>query len=292
MTHPGLLSAFLLVLIAVVGPAEAAEPEGPATPPQRIVSLNLCTDELLMLIVPPERIVSISYLSHEPQTRPAYLGEIVDRIPSNRGLAEEVIMTAPDLVVTGTFSTRPTVALLRSLGYRVVDFAPENDFDDMRANIRLMGEITGETARAEAVITDLDRRLSRLTSDLPTDAPIYADLRANNSVAGADTLAAAITNAGGFRTLGETLGFSGQRQVSLEQVVLSDPDLISLGSDRMQPPSMATESPMHPALRHLAERTERVEIPARLWTCGSPGALEAAEILAEARARLGEDRDR
>lgn len=273
--------AAVLFLAAAGFMATAAAQTGPR--PQRIVSMNLCTDELLMLLVPPERIASISYLSHEPDSRPAYLAHIVEQIPPNHGLAEEVIMMEPDLVVNGMFSARPTAGLLTKLGYTVVDFAPEENFDDMRENIRLMGEITGEQERAAEVIAELDIRLAALAVDVPADAPIFADLGANNVVTGADTLTASIVHAGGYRTLGEALGFSGMRQVSLEQVILSEPDLISLGAGTTEAPAMATQNLRHPALRMLAERTQRIEIPDRMWVCGSPSALEAAELLAAAR---------
>ena len=35
--------------------------------PQRIVSLNLCTDQLLLQLVEPERIAALTYLSDDPR---------------------------------------------------------------------------------------------------------------------------------------------------------------------------------------------------------------------------------
>jgi iron complex transport system substrate-binding protein len=284
MTPRAIITA-LLAAFALTAPA-AAQPGPAAARPQRIVSMNLCTDELLMLIVPPERIVSISYLSHQPDSKPAWLAHIVDRIPANRGLAEEIIMMDPDLVIAGAFSTRPTVQLLRALGYQVADFAPEAGFDDMRASIRRMGEITGERTRAEALIAELDARLALLPGAPAADAPVFAEIGPNGVVSGADTLSAAVAHAAGLRTLGETLGFGGYRQVSLEQIVLSDPDVVAFGGAQQPAPALATEGAKHPALRRLAGRARQVNIPDRMWACAGPGALEAAEILAAASAQL------
>ena len=273
----GRVLAVLLLLIAAPSAAQDGKP-------QRVVSMNLCTDELLMLLVPPERIVSISWLSHQPESAPPGLELIAADIPSNRGLAEEIIMMQPDLIVAGAFSTRAAVELLRHLGYDVVDFASEDDFADMRVNIRLMGQATGETARAEALVAELDARLAALPGDSSADAPIFADLAANNFVSGEGTLPAAIANAAGYRTLGQALGFAGQRQVSLEQVVLAGPDLVSFGTDYARPPALATQALRHPALRRVAGNAEHVEIPGRLWACGAPGAVRAAELLAATHA--------
>src|SRR3954470_242770 len=41
-----------------------------AAPPQRVASLKLCTDELLLLIAAPQQIVSLSYLSQLPEETP------------------------------------------------------------------------------------------------------------------------------------------------------------------------------------------------------------------------------
>mgnify|MGYP000462915108 CR=1 FL=1 len=275
--------AALLALALLAAPAAHAQIQAQAPDrPMRIVSLNMCTDELLMRLVEPERIASITFLSKAPDGAPPGLEQIAAALPANHGLAEEVIAQRPDLIVAGAFTTRPAVQLLRRLGYAVIDFAPEADFDDMRAHILLMGDAVGETARAAALVADMDARLDALWDSLPGDAPVYADIGANFYLPGAGTLAAAITNAGGYRTLGQTLGVQGAANLPLEQIVLADPDLISNSAAPAGPPAMATQSLRHPALRRLTARAETVEIPSRLWACGAPSALRAAEILAAA----------
>ena len=57
------------------------------TKPQRIVSMNLCTDEMLMRIVDPSRIASITYLSRQPVNAPLGLDHISAKLPVNHGLA-------------------------------------------------------------------------------------------------------------------------------------------------------------------------------------------------------------
>ena len=53
----------LLALLLAPWPANAGE-----RAPQRIVSLNLCTDQLLMMLVEPERIAAVSYHAVNPDT--------------------------------------------------------------------------------------------------------------------------------------------------------------------------------------------------------------------------------
>jgi iron complex transport system substrate-binding protein len=253
-------------------------------PPQRIVSMNLCTDELLMRIVDPARIAGITYLSQQPVNAPLGLQPIASKLAVNHGLAEEVIKLNPDLILAGAYTTSTATNLLRSLGYRIEVFNPENTFDDMRTNIRKLGRLTGDTAKAEQVIAEFDARLASLQQQIPPgEKPVFADIGVNNYIAGDATLYTEVVNAGGYRTLGQALGYSGYRNVSLEQVLTVRPALISAATPWTNPPSMSTMALGHPALRTLVASTPQVAIPERYTTCGAPSVLGAVELLVEAR---------
>jgi iron complex transport system substrate-binding protein len=246
--------------------------------------MNLCTDELLIRLVDPSRIASITYLSQQAVNAPLGLGGITSRLKVNHGLAEEVLMSKPDLVLAGTFSATAASAMIERQGVKVIRFDPENNFDDMRANIRKMGAAVGEPARAERLIADFDQRLADLQAQMPPgEPPIFADIGVNNYVAGSDTLYAHVVHAGGYRTLGEALGFSGYRNVSLEEILKTKPGLISTYTPWTDPPSVSTMALRHPALRAMVERTPQVKIPERYTTCGAPSVLGAVELLVEAR---------
>lgn len=254
------------------------------TRPQRIVSINLCTDELLMRIVDPSRIASITYLSKQPINAPLGLGDITSRLKVNHGLAEEVLLQEPDLILAGRYSATTAVSLLRRLGYKIITFDPELTLDDMRANIRKLGEAVGESARAEQVIADFDTRLAQLQAEIPADEkPVFADIGVNNYIAGENTLYTHIVNAAGYRTLGQALGFEGFRYVSLEQILSVEPALMSAATPWTNPPSMSTLALGHPALRKRMNDIPQVTIPERYTTCGAPSALGAVEILVNAR---------
>ena len=254
------------------------------TRPQRIVSMNLCADELLMRIVDPSRIASITYLSQQTINAPLGLGGITAKLKVNHGLAEEVLLQEPDLILAGRYSATTAVSLLRRLGYKIITFDPELTLDDMRTNIRKLGEAVGESARAEQVIADFDARLAQLQAQIPTDTkPVFADIGVNNYVAGENTLYTHIVNAAGYRTLGQALGFEGFRYVSLEQILSVEPALMSAATPWTNPPSMSTLALGHPALRNRMKDIPQVAIPERYTTCGAPSALGAVEILVKAR---------
>ena len=256
--------------------------------PQRIVSMNLCTDELLMRIVDPSRIASITYLSQQPINAPLGLDAIASKLKINHGLAEEVLMQDPDLILAGRFTSTTAVSLLRGIGYKIIVFDPENTLDDMRANIRKLGEAVGEPARAEKLITDFNAKLAALQQQIPPgEKPVFADIGVNNFIAGENTLYTHVVNAGGYRTLGQALGFDGFRNVPLEEILSTNPALISTATPWTSPPSMSTMALRHPALRAMVESTPQVAIPERYTTCGAPSMLGAVEILVAARKANG-----
>lgn len=284
MTGQNRIVARLAPLLAALGAILFISAADAQQRPQRIVSMNLCTDELLMRMVDPSRIAAITHLSQQSINAPLGLGPVASGLKVNHGLAEEVLMLKPDLVLAGKYTTTAAVAMLRKLGHNVVTFDPENNLDDMRANIRKLGGLVGEEARAEEMIVDFDVRLSELQAQIPAgEKPIFADIGVNNYVAGDGTLYTEVVNASGYRTLGQALGFVGYRNAPLEQLLAIKPALMSTATPWTNPPSMSTMALRHPALRALVERTPQVTIPERYTTCGAPSVLGAVEILVKAR---------
>jgi len=253
-----------------------------APKPSRIVSLNLCTDQLLMLLADRDRIASISYLSTNPDA--SAMADIAAGLPINYGRAEEILPLMPDLVLAGAFTTRPTVFLLRGLGYNVVELPVASNIEDVRKNIRAVAEALGEAARGAAAIDAFDGQLSKLKASAGRAPPLAALYWANGYTSGAGTLANAVIKAAGFNSLADNLGLSGTRKLPLEMLVMADPDLFVIGRVH-DDPALAYENLRHPALRRVFGDRTVVRIPDRLWVCGTP-------FVAEAVARLAAFRDR
>ncbi|WP_254660322.1 hypothetical protein [Ketogulonicigenium vulgare] len=93
-------------------------------------------------------------------------------ISVNHGGAEEVFRLSPDLVLASDYTPIATLDLLRRLGLRVEQFAPEYSFDDIRTNTARMGALLGQDAGA--LIADFDAGLARIsTPTRPIRAVIY-----------------------------------------------------------------------------------------------------------------------
>lgn len=282
MTSGRLLGSLLLLTFAFAPHGSGSARAEPASP-QRIVSLNLCTDQLLMLMAPRERIAAISHLAIDPQL--SILAEDAKRLPVTFGQAEEVYLLKPDLVVAGSFHFNTTVDILRRLGIRVEEFPSATSFDEIRDNVRRMGRLVGNEARAEELIAGFDASIASVTethSSQPVTAALYY---ANSYTSGAGTLAAEVVERAGFANLGSKLGLKGTSELPLETLVMQRPELVITGL-AYDAPALAQEVFEHPALAYLQKRSQKVAVPENLWICGTPFTARAVEALAAVRRSL------
>lgn len=252
--------------------------------PERIVSMNVCADQLLLLLADRQQIVSLSNLATDQQT--SMMAEQAAGLPKNHGLSEEILQLEPDLILAGEYTTRPTVFLLRKLGYRVIVLPIATSLNDIRANIKIVAEAVGASERGRALVAEFDNKLS--SADMPgneADAPMAALYWANGFTSGEGTLASSVVKAAGFRNLGSELGIRGTGQVSLETLITSMPDLLILDAQRDKP-AMATENLHHPALRKMFADHSRIRIPSNLWVCGTPVIADAIAELHAIKSKI------
>jgi len=273
--------AVALLMAVVVGLAGFAATKKAAAKPARIVSMNLCTDQLVMLLASHDRIASVSYLAIDRES--SAMAETADKFNTNHGLAEEVMQMAPDLVLTGAFTMRPTLLMLRKLGYRIVEVPMASGLDDIRSNIRLVADAVGEPARGEAMISAFDHRLSSLRPATAVGPRPTAILYwANGYISGDGSLPIAVIEAAGFRNVGNEAGVAGSSQLSLEKLLLSEVDVLVKGWER-EPPALANQIFRHPALTKSFAARPQVSIANKYWVCGTPFVADAIARLSEVR---------
>lgn len=265
-----------LLLMACFTAARAA----PA--PQRVMSLSLCTDELLLELLPPQRIASVTYYAHQPAVLrhwPAARG-----IAENFGSAEEIVGLHPDLVLAGIFTTPATRRVLEELHFALVEVPPAENFDEIRAVTRLVGHALGRDAAAEQLIDDMDARLKRLQAEPKRGIRVVA-WGEGGSIPGEGTLFDAILRAAG----GVNIARSGAAYTAfdLEQLLAAKPDVIAYSSSVADTPSLNTDLALHPVLiEHYAHR--RISYPGALYSCGTAASAAAAEELHASLAKVME----
>lgn len=252
------------------------------TRPQRIVSINLCLDALLLRLVEPARINSLYYLSANPQF--SSVAEQAKHFYLNRGLAEDIVPRNPDLIVSGDYTSAELKLLLAQLGLRVENLPLPRSLGDIAGHIRRLGQLTGNTIEAEAMAKEVEQTFARLDAQLPNLKPIPAYWYSSNGVVvGADTLENEIMARTGFHNLALDKKIVGFKQLDLESLILSKPKVIIVEASDVQAFSLAQEYVQHPALRSNGLRV--IRLPTTL-SCIAPVAADAMADLMQRRLQL------
>lgn len=268
------IAATLLALAAMAG-ADAQ--------PQRIASLNLCTDQLLLLLVPRARIASVSDWAARPES--SYMAEAARGLPLNRGLAEGVLPYHPDLIIAGQFNDPSMISLLRQLGYRVEVVSVPRNLDEARADILHFGELVGAERAARDLLRDMDQRLRRIAARIAGKPAQLAAVYAPNGVTvGRGTVLDDILSHAGLRNLAAERGVSGYGQFSLEQLLVAKPQWLILDvTAEVSGGSIAHSYLQHPALAAVTANARVVAMPPRLSECVGPMTVDAIELLVSQR---------
>ncbi|HUA77462.1 MAG TPA: ABC transporter substrate-binding protein [Acetobacteraceae bacterium] len=235
-----------------------------ATPPRRVVSLNLCTDQMLLLLA-PQSAAALSPLARDPSL--SAMAAEAARIPRVPASAEAVLRLHPDLVLAEPYGAQATVAALTDLGQRVVTLPDPASFPEIRATIAHLAAILGAEARGAALIAAMDRRLTGLPR--PAHPPTAILLEPRGLAAGPASLAGSVLAAAGFRDAARG-GW-----LSLEILLAHPPDLLVVPTASGFP-SLATRLLADPALAAIPRRT----VPAAWLICGTPFAAQAARMIA------------
>ncbi|HJQ56255.1 MAG TPA: ABC transporter substrate-binding protein, partial [Vineibacter sp.] len=114
--------------------ATACLPASAAEPPTRVVSLNLCIDQLALALAAPGQLVGVSDVAQDPHLSAAWRS--ARALPAVHMRAEEVLARRPDLVLLNADAPAHVVALLRWAGVRVAMFPEAVTFDSAVDQVR------------------------------------------------------------------------------------------------------------------------------------------------------------
>lgn len=249
--------------------------------PQRIVSVNLCTDQILLDLVPKERIAGLSFLASDPSMSAD--PEAARGITSVRGEAEEVLALAPDLVLVGEYSTPATQSLLKRLGVRVAPVPIASSLEEIRAVVRLLAGLIGETERGEELIRAFDAKIAAARAGAPAPALTALAYQLNSLTSGPGSLIDEMLGAAGFVNAAAGLKLGPGGRLPLENLIQNPPDLFIFANAPDDFRSVLGDNLRHPALAAILEGHHTLHLPMPLWLCGTLDTARAIEELAEAR---------
>ncbi len=265
---------YIYALAAVVPTASAA------TAPRRVASLNLTSDEVLVEILPPDRLVGVTRWADDPET-----SNVAGRIPPQvyrfpKADMERLVALRPDLAVVSEYHDADFLRLFEKSGLRYHRMSGLDSLSGIRAAILALGRAVGAPEGAEGLVARFDetlRDVERRLAGAPRPRVLYW---ANPHTAGRGTAYGSLVECAGAVNVGTELGLAGMVPLSAERAFQADPDYFLVGGWERSREALVA----HPLLKQARAVREKhvVEMPTPLLVTLSQHAAVACRWLASA----------
>jgi iron complex transport system substrate-binding protein len=239
----------------------------------RVVSLDQCADQYVLALSPREAIAGLSYRAGAGDS---YLAARARGLPRRRATLEAVLGAQPQAVLRYWGGDASLVRSLQARGIKVATLREANDFDGVRADVRLAAAALGDPSGGEALIADMDRQLAAARSS----GRRVAYLTPGGATTGPGTLVDAILQAAGLRNVETRPGY---RVLSLERLALAPPEAVVLGFFDAFSVDRTWWSPARSGvLRTVSGRRALASLPGAILGCPGWFAADGVTLLSRA----------
>jgi iron complex transport system substrate-binding protein len=251
--------------------------------PQRIVSLNKCADQLLVTLVDPSRIASVSPIATDEFS---FLAERLKDLPANSGRGESILLSNADLVLAGPFESHVRRHLLARQGFDVVVLKVWTRLQEGKEQIRALSRRLGAEPEGERLIAAIDAALARSRAIDAAPHTVLV-LHRRGYTPGETTLLDDMLRHMGLVPYSAQLGLAQGGMVPLEKLVANPPDYLLMSESDRRGVDQGSALLWHPALLATVPPERRLYVPATLTICGGPSTPYAIDALAaEVRAKV------
>lgn len=249
--------------------------------PQRIVSINLCADQLVLALADRSQIAGLTKNATDREMS----GEAATAqgLPLLSNSAEQILAIEPDLIVGMPASRSAALAALPEQDYPLLDLDTANTLDEIYTSIRQTAAAVGHPARGDALIARMQRELVGLPK--PGKGRVAAYYQRRGYMTGTGTLIDELMTRVGLVNLAGKLGKPPLSQLSIEEMAAAQPDFLIVESATDTVTDQGSEMLHHPALKDIP----RISVPQAWTVCGSPAYTHAARSLTVQIAKLDGD---
>ncbi len=257
--------------------APGAAPSAP-TQPGRIVSINLCSDQLVLALADRGQIAGLTINAADPQMS----GEAAQArgLPLLSNSAEQILAIDPDLIVGMPASRSAPLAALPGTSYPLLDLDTANSLDQIYVSIHQTAAAVGHPERGEALVGRIQRQLAGLGK--PGRGRVAAYYQRRGYMTGTGTLIDEMMSRVGLVNLANILGKPPLSQLSLEEMVAAKPDFLIVESATDVVTDQGSEMLHHPALRDIP----RISVSEAWTVCGGPAYADAVRSIARQIERI------
>lgn len=130
--------------------------------PERIMTLGMGTDGIVLGLVPPEKMVSVNSLADDPCS--SNIVDLAKKIKNKHRnpSAEYVMSLQPDVVFAYEWTKSEYIDTMRDLGIKVVVLKGPRTIGDVKRNITTVAAALQETQQGNRLIAAMDKELEAL----------------------------------------------------------------------------------------------------------------------------------
>ncbi len=268
-------------LLACSGSLAKADAPRPAI---RIISINMCTDQLLLDLATPAQIAGLSPFVRD--TARSWAAGRVGDLPVLSGTAEEIMVIRPDVVLSGRHTRRATREFIRAQAVPLEEFDTVQTIAQAKDQIIRVARIVGAEAKGQMRVEELEAASVRLKAMSVQGKLRILPLSRRGWVAGRESLISDLLSTAGLVNATEDSGLREGGFLSLEAVVKLRPDALLITREDGRAEDQGSAMLLHPAIASMFPPERRIVIPELLTVCGGPMLAEAMSRLADQVSRL------
>ncbi|HEY3425044.1 MAG TPA: ABC transporter substrate-binding protein [Negativicutes bacterium] len=246
--------------------------------PQRIVSLALGTDEILLGLISVERIAALTYLADDGGI--SNVAEQAKQVSVKiRANAETIISLQPDLVVTADLHPAELIQTIRDAGIPVYVYKAPSTIEEIKKVIGEVAQVLGEEARGGQLLDEMDAQLEQVAAkvrQIPAEKRLCV-LRFSllGGGGGTGTLFDDICHYAGVKNAANAVGLTRHVILAKEQIVAINPDIFFVPSwdytGKTDPEQYKADIQADPALQTVTAIRQKklIIVPDRHLVCSS-----------------------
>lgn len=250
--------------------------------PSRIISVGAATDDIILSLVDPNRVVAISGTANNVPNQSA---QVQGRVTSS---VESVVSFNPDLVIIPDYVGPDVIQSLRDAGLPVYVYIVPRSIEESKNLILSLADLVGAPDKGQAVVRDMDGKIKAIDQSTAGASPqkSVAYMTSTGLAGGVGSVFDDMTHYIHFKNAAADLGYSQFVTGTREDVVAYNPDVIIVPTndygDPTKPDATVDDILRDPAFANVkaVKNKEVYQVDAKPFMTYSQYMVDAMDTLA------------
>lgn len=244
--------------------------------PIRVVSLDYCSDQYVLKMLPRDRILAVS---PDAAQNFSYMRDSAAGVRQVRPLAEDVLAIQPDLIVRSYGGGPHATSLFERAGIPVLQIPYANDFAGIRRSILAIAGGLHVPDRGYAIVQEMNDRLGAIGREDTKQNVLY--MTSGGATSGPGTLVHEMLLAAGLNNYEQRPGW---HSIPLERLAYDRPDAVAAAYfDENVDKAALWSSMRHPLAQRQLRELPTVVLEGAWTSCAAWFLVDAVEAIASTR---------